>query len=148
MRAHLPGLFHSLLGSLFTLLLGWLVILVTGCLKMDAVCLTGRAVFRSGLPCGHGMGQVLRVPSCQRSCAQGFRVPLPSSTSGPENALCPGLGDVLPLVSLAGGCGHTPAPSCLMAPFSAEHGPAPLATSVLQLGPRDKVHEHLFIGDL
>lgn len=52
-------------GSLFTLLLGWLVILVTGCLKMDAVCLTGRAVFRSGLPCGHGMGQVLRVPSCQ-----------------------------------------------------------------------------------
>lgn len=39
-------------GSLFTLLLGWLVILVTGCLKMDAVCLTGRAVFRSGLPYG------------------------------------------------------------------------------------------------
>lgn len=34
------------------MLLGWLVILVTGCLKMDAVCLTGRAVFRSGLPCG------------------------------------------------------------------------------------------------
>lgn len=52
-------------GSLFTLLLGWLVILVTGCLKMDAVCLTGRAVFRSGFPCGDGMGQVLRGPSCQ-----------------------------------------------------------------------------------
>lgn len=52
-------------GSLFTLLLGWLVILVTGCLKMDAVCLTGRAVFRSGLPCGDGMGQVLRVHPCQ-----------------------------------------------------------------------------------
>lgn len=32
------------------MLLGWLVILVTGCLKMDAVCLTGSAVFRSGLP--------------------------------------------------------------------------------------------------
>lgn len=37
-------------GSLFTLLLGWLVILVTGCLKMEAVCRTGSAVFRSGLP--------------------------------------------------------------------------------------------------
>lgn len=35
-----------------TLLLGWLVILVTGCLKMDAVWRTGSAVFRSGLPCG------------------------------------------------------------------------------------------------
>lgn len=34
------------------MLLGWLVILVTGCLKMEAVCLTGRAVFKSGLPCG------------------------------------------------------------------------------------------------
>ena len=31
--------------------------------------------------------------------------------------------DVLPSVSLARGCGHTPAPSCLMAPSSAEHGP-------------------------
>lgn len=39
-------------GSLFTLLLGWLVIFVTGCLKMDAVCRTGSAVFRSGLPWG------------------------------------------------------------------------------------------------
>jgi hypothetical protein len=34
------------------LLLGWLVIFVTGCLKMDAVCRTGSAVFKSGLPCG------------------------------------------------------------------------------------------------
>lgn len=38
-------------GSVLTLLLGWLVTLVTGCLKMDAVCLTGSDVFRSGLPC-------------------------------------------------------------------------------------------------
>lgn len=34
----------------FTLFPGWLVTLVTGCLKMEAVCLMGRAVFRSGLP--------------------------------------------------------------------------------------------------
>lgn len=39
------------------MLLGWLVILVTGCLKMDAVCLTGRAVFKSGLPCRDMYGQ-------------------------------------------------------------------------------------------
>lgn len=37
-------------GSVLTLLLGWLVTFVTGCLKMDAVCRTGRDVFRSGLP--------------------------------------------------------------------------------------------------
>lgn len=37
-------------GSVLTLLLGWLVTLVTGCLKMEAVCLTGSDVFRSGLP--------------------------------------------------------------------------------------------------
>lgn len=32
------------------MLLGWLVTLVTGCLKMEAVCLTGSDVFKSGLP--------------------------------------------------------------------------------------------------
>lgn len=37
-------------GSVLTLLLGWLVTFVTGCLKMEAVCRTGRDVFRSGLP--------------------------------------------------------------------------------------------------
>lgn len=37
-------------GSDFTLLLGWFVTLVTGCLKIDAVCLIGNVVFRSGLP--------------------------------------------------------------------------------------------------
>jgi len=36
-------------GSVFTLLLGWFVTLVTGCLKMDAVCRTGSVVFKSGL---------------------------------------------------------------------------------------------------
>lgn len=36
--------------SVFTLFPGWLVTLVTGCLKMEAVCLMGRAVFRSGFP--------------------------------------------------------------------------------------------------
>lgn len=36
-------------GSVFTLLLGWLVTLVTGCLKIDAVCRTGSVVFKSGL---------------------------------------------------------------------------------------------------
>lgn len=35
--------------SVFTLLLGWFVILVTGCLKMEAVWRTGNVVFRSGL---------------------------------------------------------------------------------------------------
>lgn len=34
--------------SVFTLLLGWFVTLVTGCLKMDAVCRTGSVVFKSG----------------------------------------------------------------------------------------------------
>lgn len=37
-------------GSVLTLLLGWLTTLVTGCLKMEAVCLMGSAVFRSGFP--------------------------------------------------------------------------------------------------
>lgn len=37
-------------GSVLTLLLGWLVTFVTGCLKIDAVCRTGRDVFRSGFP--------------------------------------------------------------------------------------------------
>lgn len=37
-------------GSVFTLLFGWLVTFVTGCLKMEAVCLTGSDVFKSGLP--------------------------------------------------------------------------------------------------
>lgn len=37
--------------SVFTLLLGWFVTLVTGCLKMDAVCRTGNVVFKSGLAC-------------------------------------------------------------------------------------------------
>lgn len=36
-------------GSVFTLLLGWFVTLVTGCLKIDAVCRTGSVVFKSGL---------------------------------------------------------------------------------------------------
>lgn len=27
--------------------------LVTGCLKIDAVCLIGNVVFKSGLPCGY-----------------------------------------------------------------------------------------------
>lgn len=38
-------------GSDRTLLLGWLVTLVTGCLKMEAVCLMGKVVFKSGFPC-------------------------------------------------------------------------------------------------
>lgn len=37
-------------GSVLTLLLGWLVTFVTGCLKIEAVCRTGRDVFRSGFP--------------------------------------------------------------------------------------------------
>lgn len=66
-------------GSLFTLLLGWLVILVTGCLKMDAVCLTGRAVFRSGLPCGdrNTATQTLQKPD---SCI----LPVTSTPSGTQ----------------------------------------------------------------
>ncbi len=39
--------------SVLTLLLGWLTTLVTGCLKMEAVCLMGSAVFRSGFPYKH-----------------------------------------------------------------------------------------------
>lgn len=41
-------------GSLRTLFPGWLVTLVTGCLKMDAVCRMGSVVFRSGLPWRRG----------------------------------------------------------------------------------------------
>lgn len=55
------GCSAPLCGSVFTLLPGWLVTLVTGCLKMDAVCLIGRAVFRSGLPPWMRQRQSLRV---------------------------------------------------------------------------------------
>lgn len=85
-------------GSLFTLLLGWLVILVTGCLKMDAVCLTGRAVFRSGLPCRdrHTGTQTPQEPD---SC-------VPQSLAHPvaprnlEVMLSPGPAYLLPLMGL------------------------------------------------
>lgn len=68
-------------GSLFTLLLGWLVILVTGCLKMEAVCLTGRAVFRSGLPCGD-MHAGIQAPRAWLLC--------PPVTSTPHGTHGPG----------------------------------------------------------
>lgn len=50
-------------GSVLTLLLGWLVTLVTGCLKMEAVCLTGSDVLRSGLP----FKMKIRVVSTQKN---------------------------------------------------------------------------------
>lgn len=77
-------------GSLFTLLLGWLVILVTGCLKMDAVCLTGRAVFRSGLP--YGDMEAGMAASGLSGLSQAVGRPLPVGFG--EQILCPSVTSV------------------------------------------------------
>lgn len=77
-------------GSLFTLLLGWLVILVTGCLKMDAVCLTGRAVFRSGLP--YGDTEAGMAASGLSGLSQAVGRPLPVGFG--EQILCPSVTSV------------------------------------------------------
>lgn len=55
-------------GSVFTLLLGWLVILVTGCLKIEAVWRTGNVVFRSGLALRKDKHMRLGSTLSQSSC--------------------------------------------------------------------------------
>lgn len=71
------------------MLLGWLVILVTGCLKMEAVCLTGRAVFKSGLPCGDTRAAP-GPPGARLPC------PLPPRPWHPEARPGPGPARLLP----------------------------------------------------
>lgn len=137
MRAHLPGLFHSLLGVALHLVAGvvgdlghWL--LEDGCCLPDW---EGCVQVRLALWTWDGAGPQSAFLSVRKLCSRASGSPAhPPAPLDQRQCYAQAWADVLPLVSLAGGCGHTPAPSCLMAPFSAEHGPVPLATSVLQSG--------------
>lgn len=150
-RAHLPGLLHSLLGVTLHLVAGMVGDLSHWLLE-DGCCLPdweGRVQVRLSLWRWDGAGPQRAFLSVRKLCSRASGSPVdPPASLNQRQCYAQAWVDVLPLVSLVGGCGHTPAPSCLMVPFSAEHGPGALSHLCPAIRAGAKVPEHLFTGDL